>query len=45
MDVDWKFISLRMVNKDRDYEKEFRARIRAGPHARPRAAARGRGGT
>jgi 2-hydroxychromene-2-carboxylate isomerase len=24
MDVDWRFISLRMVNKDRDYETEFR---------------------
>jgi hypothetical protein len=23
MDVDWRFISLRMVNKDRDYEKDF----------------------
>jgi hypothetical protein len=24
MEVDWRFISLRMVNKDRDYETEFR---------------------
>jgi 2-hydroxychromene-2-carboxylate isomerase len=24
MDVDWRFISLRLVNKDRDYETEFR---------------------
>jgi 2-hydroxychromene-2-carboxylate isomerase len=24
MEVDWRFISLRMVNKDRDYEKDFR---------------------
>lgn len=24
MDVDWRFISLRMVNKDRDYEKDFK---------------------
>ena len=24
MDVDWKFIALRIVNKDRDYETEFR---------------------
>src|SRR5204862_6206945 len=24
MDGDWKFIALRIVNKDRDYEKEFR---------------------
>jgi len=24
MDVDWRFISLRIVNQDRDYEKEFR---------------------
>lgn len=24
MDVDWKFIALRIVNKDRDYEKDFR---------------------
>lgn len=24
MEVDWKFIALRIVNEDRDYEKEFR---------------------
>ena len=24
MEVDWRFISLRMVNKDRDYEKDFK---------------------
>lgn len=24
MDVEWRFISLRIVNKDRDYEKDFR---------------------
>ena len=24
MDVDWRFIALRIVNKDRDYETEFR---------------------
>src|SRR5213078_2371638 len=24
LDVDWRFIALRIVNEDRDYEKEFR---------------------
>ena len=41
MDVDWKFIALRIVNKDRDYETDFRPGLRARPHAGPRAAAGG----
>ena len=45
MDVDWRFISLRIVNKDRDYEKEFRPATSAATRAawsccgwRPRCA-------
>jgi hypothetical protein len=30
MDVDWKFIALRIVNKDRDYATEFRAGYERG---------------
>ena len=30
MEVDWRFISLRMVNKDRDYATEFRAGYERG---------------
>lgn len=33
MEVDWKFIALRIVNEDRDYEKEFRPGYERG-HAR-----------
>lgn len=33
MDVDWKFIALRIVNKDRDYEKDFRPGYERGTPA------------
>ena len=47
MEVDWRFIALRIVNKDRDYERDFRPGYERG-HTRglellPRCRCRSRG--